>query len=234
LKQSVRIIAFVAAVALVTCAARADGYWPQSTPRVQGPLPWTGPYVGLNLGYAWHHLTGVYDNFNNPTFLSGAEPNGALVGGQLGYNWRMDWFLLGVELDADTGTDSNTVTDTLGGGQITGSLSYLASARARIGVLWGPVLFYGTGGGGAARYTFIEGSGAFNAKQHLEDTAAVYGGGIEWMLAYGVSLRTEYLRYDMSDNVSLSPGLLGVDAGDFIRFRDIDVVRAGVNVRLAP
>jgi hypothetical protein len=46
-------------------------------------------------------------------------------------------------------------------------------------------------------------------------------------VAYGVSLRTEYLRYDMSDNVSLSPGLLGVDAGDFIKFRDIDVVRAG-------
>jgi outer membrane immunogenic protein len=101
-------------------------------------------------------------------------------------------------------------------------------------VLWGPVLFYGTGCVGAARYTFIEGSGAFNAKQHLEDTAAVYGGGLEWMLAYGVSLRTEYLRYDMSDNVSLSLGLAGVDAGDFIKFRDIDVVRAGVNVRLAP
>ena len=87
MKQSVRIIAFVAAVALVTCAARAHGYWPQSTPRVQRPLPWTGPYVGLNLGYAWHHLTGVYDNFNNPTFLSGAERNGALVGGQLAGAW---------------------------------------------------------------------------------------------------------------------------------------------------
>jgi opacity protein-like surface antigen len=135
--------------------------------------------VGLNLGYAWHHLTGVYDNFNNPTFLSGAEPNGVIVGGQLGYNCRMDWFLLGVEFDADTG---NTVADTLTGGQITGSLSYLASARARIGVLWGPVLFYGTGGVGSARYTFNEASGAFNAKQHLEDTAAVYGGGLEWRL----------------------------------------------------
>jgi outer membrane immunogenic protein len=110
------------------------------------------------LGYAWHHVTGVYDNFNNPTFLSGAEPNGAIVGGQLGYNWRMDWFLLGVELDADTGANSNTVVDTLTGGQITGSLSYLASARARIGVLWGPVLFYGTGGVGSARYTFNEAS----------------------------------------------------------------------------
>jgi hypothetical protein len=40
--------------------------------------------VGLNLGYAWHHVIGVYDNFNNPTFLSDTEPNGAIVGGQLG------------------------------------------------------------------------------------------------------------------------------------------------------
>jgi outer membrane immunogenic protein len=198
------------------------------------PLPWTGPYVGLNLGYAWHDVSGVYDNFNNPTDLSGTVPNGAIVGGQIGYNWRMNWFLMGVELDADTGIDSNTAVDGLTGGQITGDASYLASARGRLGVLWGDVLFFGTAGVGAARYTFTEVGGGFTGKQRLQDTAAVYGGGLEWMVAYGVSLRTEYLRYDMSDRASLSPGLIGVDAGDFIRFRDVDIVRAGVNVRLAP
>jgi hypothetical protein len=71
-------------------------------------------------------------------------------------------------------------------------------------------------------------------EQRLKDTAAVYGGGLEWMVAYGVSLRTEYLRYDMSDNANLAPGFPGVNPGDFVRFRDVDVVRAGVNVRLAP
>ena len=149
MKQSVRLLAFVAAVALITSAARADGYWPQSTARAQGPLPWTGPYFGLNLGYAWHDIAGIYDSAGTPTDLSGTEPNGAIVGAQLGYNWRMNWFLLGVELDADAGTNSKSVVDPANSEQITGDLSSLASARARLGVLWYDVLFYGTGGVGA-------------------------------------------------------------------------------------
>ena len=231
MKQSVRLLAFVAAVALITSAARADGYWPQSTARAQGPLPWTGPYFGLNLGYAWHDIAGIYDSAGTPTDLSGTEPNGAIVGAQLGYNWRMNWFLLGVELDADAGTNSKSVVDPANSEQITGDLSSLASARARLGVLWYDVLFYGTGGVGAARYTFSE--SIKGNEQRLKDTGWVYGGGLEWMVAYGVSLRTEYLRYQLGDNASIT-GFPGAGAGDFVRFHDIDVVRAGVSVRLAP
>ncbi len=232
LKKSVCLLASVAAVALITTAARADGYWPQSTPRTQGPLPWTGPYFGLNLGYAWHDLDGRFDSAGTPTSLAGLDPNGAIVGAQLGYNWRMNWFLLGVELDADTGVNSfNSITDASTGQVISGDLSYMTSLRARLGVLWGDVLFYGTGGGGAVRYAFTESLGG--NEFHLKDTGWVYGGGIEWMVAYGVALRTEYLRYQLGDNESLA-GLPAASANDFLNFRNIDIVRAGVSVRLAP
>jgi outer membrane immunogenic protein len=231
LKQSVRLLAFVAAVALITSAAHADGYWPQSSARTQGPLPWTGPYFGLNAGYAWHDITGLYDSAGIPTDLSGIDPNGAIVGAQLGYNWRLNWFLLGIELDADAGTNSGSVTAG-NGAVITGDLSYLASVRGRLGVLLGDVLLYGTGGFGAARYNFTDSNGA-GGELRLHDTGGVYGGGLEWMVAYGVSLRTEYLRYQLSDNNSLF-GLPGADAGDFAKFGNIDLVRAGVSVRLAP
>ncbi len=219
-------MAFVAAVALITCAARADGYWPQPSARTQGPLPWTGPYVGLNAGYAWHNVDGVYNNAD----LSDTEQNSAIVGGQIGYNYRMNWFLMGVELDANAATNSGSTVNAANGAQITGELNYLASARARLGVLWNDVLLYGTVGGGTAHHTFNEAKGAFSGEQHLSDTGLVFGGGLEWMVAYGVSLRTEYLRYDLSDSAALPSGL----PGDFIRFRDMDIVRAGVNLRLAP
>lgn len=235
MKQSVRILAFVAAVALITSAARADGpYWSGPATRAQGPLPWTGPYVGLNAGYAWHDVGGVYDNIVSPTDLSGTRPNGAIVGGQIGYNYRMDWFLMGVELDANAGTNSQSVVNAANGAQIRGDLSYLASARGRLGVLWSDVLLYGTIGVGSARHTFNEVNGTFSGEQHFTDTAAVYGGGLEWMVAYNVSVRAEYLRYDMSGTDALSPSFPGVAPGDFVKFRDIDIVRAGVNVRLAP
>jgi len=42
------------------------------------------PYFGLNLGYAWHDIAGIYDSAGTPTDLSGTEPNGAIVGAQLG------------------------------------------------------------------------------------------------------------------------------------------------------
>jgi len=190
--------------------------------------------VGLNAGYGWHDVSGVYDSAHNPADLSGTEPNGAIVGGQIGYNYRMNWFLMGVELDADAATNSQSVVDAANGAQITGELSTLASARGRLGVLWNDVLLYGTIGVGTARYTFNEVKGAFSGEQHLSDTAAVYGGGLEWMVTYNVSVRTEYLRYDMGDSAALSPTFPGVDPGDFVRFRDLDIVRAGVNVRLAP
>ena len=170
---------------------------------------------GLNLGYAWHDIAGIYDSAGTPTDLSGTEPNGAIVGAQLGYNWRMNWFLLGVELDADAGTNSKSVVDPANSEQITGDLSYLASARARLGVLWYDVLFYGTGGVGAARYTFSE--SIKGNEQRLKDTGWVYGGGLEWMVR---------LRRVVAHRVT--------GAGDFVRFHDIDVVRAGVSVRLAP
>jgi hypothetical protein len=38
----------------------------------------------------------------------------------------------------------------------------------------------------------------------------------------------------MNDAANLAPGVPGVDPGDFVRFHDVDVVRAGVNIRLAP
>lgn len=79
----------------------------------------------------------------------------------------MNWFLLGVELDADTGINSsNSVTDGSTGEVINGDLSYLATLRGRLGVLWGDVLFYGTGGGAAARYTFTDSLGG--SQLHLK------------------------------------------------------------------
>ena len=235
MRQSCRLFLFFAAVALTATAAGADGYpWTPSASRASGPLPWTGPYLGLNLGYGWHDVSGLYDGLGSPTDLSGTEPNGAVVGGQIGYNQRMNWFLMGIELDADTSIESSSVIDQATNANIKGDLGYLASARGRIGVLFNDVLLYGTFGVAAARYTFTEVNGPFIGQIQLKDTGAVYGGGLEWMVAYGVSLRTEYLRYDMGDGTFLPTSFPDIDPGDFVKFRDINVARAGVNIRLAP
>ena len=82
---------------------------------------------------------------------------GAVYGGQAGYNWQFGRAVTGLEIDFSAADikGSNGVTETIpfGGGTFTSSLSlservqYLGTARARLG--WLPtdnVLLYGTAG----------------------------------------------------------------------------------------
>ncbi len=48
--------------------------------------PWNGLYVGLHGGYAWQDVERHFDGTGVATSLSGIDLNGAIVGGQLGYN----------------------------------------------------------------------------------------------------------------------------------------------------
>jgi outer membrane immunogenic protein len=159
-------------------------------PRPPPPAPvysWTGFYVGGNVGYSWGKASG---DLNDPAFafFSGLgslptsfpeslKPQGAIAGGQFGYNYQINpaW-VVGLEADlqgfdeharssqgASTGgvsaggSTSSTVATTF-----EGRISWFATARARAGVLITPTtLLYGTGGlafGGAK----VLGSGAVN------------------------------------------------------------------------
>ncbi len=84
-------------------------------------------------------------------------------------------------------------------------MNYLASIRGRLGWAINDWLLYGTVGWGFSRFEFTENVPAapFSGKLRLEDEGIVYGGGVEWMLAYGVSLRAEYLRYDLGHSTSI-------------------------------
>jgi outer membrane immunogenic protein len=73
----------------------------------------------------------------------------------------------------------------------------------------------------------------FSGKLRLEDEGIVYGGGVEWMLSYGVSLRAEYLRYDLGHSTAVPGNFADVDPGDRIGFDNIDVARAALNIKLS-
>ena len=69
---------------------------------------WTGFYVGGNFGYSWGKANS--DFTNTPigglatTRSSSQNLNGALGGGQVGFNWQTNAFVWGVEADFQ-GTD---------------------------------------------------------------------------------------------------------------------------------
>ncbi len=154
-------------------------------------------------------------------------------GGQIGYNWRLGSdgvgskrFVVGVEADLQalagagvTGALPNGSTSSLApANTITGnvtpsaSLSYLGTARARVGYLLKPALLaYATGGlaYGDARLSTqtslldVNGAGAavgfaFGSTDYSKTLVGwTVGAGAEWMFHPNWSVKAEYLYYDL-------------------------------------
>jgi outer membrane immunogenic protein len=200
--------------------------------------PWNGFYAGLHGGYAWQDADGIFNSGGAQTVLSALDLSGAIIGGQLGYNYQSGQFLLGIEGDASTlANGGNNVTGPGAPGPATfeADMNYLASIRGRLGWAINDWLLYGSVGWGFSRFEFTENmpAAAFSGKLRLEDEGIVYGGGVEWMLAYGVSLRAEYLRYDLGHSTSIPLSFADANAGDRIGFDNIDVARAALNIKLS-
>jgi outer membrane immunogenic protein len=219
----------IVASASALAPARADEY-----------SPFDGLYVGIHGGYAWQDTGGVFDNLGDATNLSGLNLDSPIVGGQIGYNYHINSFLVGIEGDATASTTSSgtLINDaTLATyEQLTAELSYLASIRGRLGVVFGDWLIFATGGIAFGEFKFTENAPAvpFLGSLRFQETGAVYGGGLEWNLIQGVSVRGEYLRYDLGTTKLIPGSFPDADPGDSIKFHDIDVVRAAVNVSLNP
>jgi outer membrane immunogenic protein len=225
LKQSALAFSLLAAAVVTIAPAHADE-----------PKPFQGLYFGLHGGYAWQDVSGVFDNMTTPTSLAPLDNDGAIVGAQLGYNLQYDWFMMGVEADASALVGgSNSVTDDpgLNYAVLSADSSYLASIRGRLGFVVQDVLLYGTAGVAFSRFKFEENApGPVNNALRFTETAGVYGGGVEWKLAYGVSVRGEYLHYDFGRSSSIPMNFFNAAPGDVVRFHDIDVARAGLNISL--
>jgi outer membrane immunogenic protein len=229
LKQSSLVLSLIVASAFALSPASADDY-----------SPFNGVYVGVHGGYSWQDTSGVFDNQGDATNLSGISLDSPLIGGQLGYNYMMNSFVVGIEADASAavGSSDTIVNDpTLAAyEQLTAEIGYLASVRGRLGFVVSDVMFYATGGIGFGEFKFTENAPAvpYLGTMRFKERGAVYGGGIEWNLMQGVSLRGEYLHYDLGGTHLLPTSLPDVDPGDSIKFHDIDVVRAAINVSLNP
>jgi outer membrane immunogenic protein len=119
-----------------------------------------GFYLGVNGGGGWSKpnvsttpIGPIVGVLGNPGSLS-TTINGAVFGGQLGYNWQVGNWVFGAEGDFDTSGINGaqqSVFPGLAGAQdsiqVHESLSWLASARRRLGYVVGRRLIYVTGGG---------------------------------------------------------------------------------------
>jgi outer membrane immunogenic protein len=183
------VLSLLTGVAGVTLAAAAATAADLPAREAPPPAPiiaaapiftWTGFYGGVNAGWGWR------SDDEESVILGGATPgtlifpdngDGGFTGGaQIGYNYQIGSFVIGVETDiqwADTDEAEDVRFVPAGGGGIfvpgefDNNLSdWFGTVRARAGVAFDRVLIYATGG-----------------LAYSDDTTGwVAGGGVEWAL----------------------------------------------------
>lgn len=173
-------------------------------PSTGAEYNWRGYYIGGNAGYGWGHANtattiadGAFLNchFCDNVFGGGPtvdhliaqdagspklKPKGFTGGAQLGYNWQIDRWVYGAEIDFNAFDQRGTVNNSFvlpgntalaGGGGVCGTTGpetcignysttirteWLLTLRPRIGYAWGNTLVFGTGGLALTRLKFSQ------------------------------------------------------------------------------
>ena len=209
---ALRLLAATAiATAAVSAASAADlpmRAAPPAAPFVAAApiFTWTGFYAGVNAGYGWS------DDDNDSIALADDEDDGGFVGGaQVGYNYQIGSFVVGLEGDiqyADFGREGAFDLDNDGEEDgVFESSDWFGTVRARAGVALGQALIYGTGG-----FAFADDSNGWTA-----------GGGLEYAFTNNLSAKIEGLYVSLDGDDS--------DIVGFDNETDFGVVRAGLNFR---
>jgi outer membrane immunogenic protein len=244
-------IAVAAAAATFPAAAADISLEPlyQARPAVL-VFRWTGVYVGAHLGAGG----GRTDENAVPFVFAGAtiaplpasiDRSGWFVGGQIGANYQIDSWVLGLEAQASWAdfSDSAACTATaLPAAAVTGSASCtakidaLGTAAVRLGWAFDRILLYGKGGAAWTNdsYQVLISTPATNVLFSTNQTR--WG----WMAGIGV-------EYAFTDNWSAKIEYNYMDLGNYaVRFNDtsgtvfldsntrerLNVVKVGVNYRI--
>lgn len=205
------LLACVCLPPFAVSASAADIPLKAPAPAYYAPyFSWTGFYAGINGGYGW-----------SDSFADNAK--GGVYGGQVGYNWQIGSFVLGVEGDFQGTTIK--ATETIGAVTAEGKIDAFATVRGRIGYAFNRALIYGTGGWAYTKTKLKLSAGAASIEDSAWGSGYAIGGGLEWAVWDRWSVKGEYLYIDSGDTTLTLAGATAT--GDF----KYNVVRAGINYR---
>jgi outer membrane immunogenic protein len=245
-------------LSLVTFGSALAADLPVKAPYVKAPIPpavynWTGAYVGGNIGWGDSRGGNGESCLNSATGTSagcavvpdsGLRANGALGGGQFGYNWQRGTWVFGLEgdLQASHIRGASLVAGTAGvpsSFAAVQDIDWFGTARGRVGVAYNNVLFYGTGG---VMYADLQttqnlqfNTGVIFPAQSSDVRAGwVAGGGVEWGVLPNLSLKAEGLYYDLGHVTTAATQVPGTSVfTDFKTFGFHGVIgRIGFNYHL--
>ena len=171
---------------------------PVPAPPPPPPFSWTGIYVGGNVGGAapggslTDSLFGIDFNLGTNT--------GFIGGGQLGFNYQIGGFVIGVEGNFDWVVTQNLhsqVSTPVGTIQATSNDTYITTAAARVGAAVDHWFLYAKGGGAwvgnnGFTVTNLTTSASITGLNSRTNSGWLAGFGVEWALTRNWTLKFEY------------------------------------------
>jgi outer membrane immunogenic protein len=207
-----------------------------------GPVAiWTGGYLGGNLGGAWGDnnttdLNGYWHGtFGSAALKTSQQIGGVFGGGQAGYNVQAGNIVYGLEIDfgymglsgskvLTTNTPPETAEAKQGG-------AFFGDVTGRLGFTYGLGLFYAKGG-----FAFFDGTAkvsdvlATASSQSDSFTGWTLGGGLEYLVSPGWSVKAEYQYFDFGTQHSTLDN--GVSIFRFDHELSAQTVKAGLNLHM--
>jgi outer membrane immunogenic protein len=209
--------------------------------RTSAPAPapvfvaasWTGFYIGANIGYAWTDATlGNSSPPGPPARFVNADSDGVSGGLQAGYDWQVGSLVLGVVADVSIADLNGNIVITPPPGPgftATASIDWMASLRARAGLLVSPSLLAYVHGGIA--FAGVDGTwvgGPWNGAGGKTRVGWVAGAGLEYKWTQNFSLFAEYSYTDLGSYNFANTGGPAVVFNNDIK---IQAVKVGFNYK---
>jgi outer membrane immunogenic protein len=253
------VVGSLLALSVVTGASAAD--LPRKTVApvfAQAPaFSWTGFYIGVNAGWgsadfnrsAAANRAFFPANLADGTDIAGTRKinaNGFTGGAQLGYNYQIGSFVLGLEGDFNLFSAKKSVGPELSPGIVSYSsaskVEWLATVRPRLGVAFDRFLVYATGGFAFAsvkvsdQFNYIP-SGApgigLAATSSNTRTGYTIGAGLEYAFTNNLTVKAEYLFVDLGKTSYVHGAVPGFPTStvNMENKTRLNIVRAGVNYK---
>jgi len=187
------VLAAVGAVAAMSGTARAED--------------WSGLYLGGHVGVAnreseWTDVDGDWENPGDVVIEN--DPDATAFGAHVGYNWQFGNWVLGAR-GGFSYADLSETEVIYGDVVVDNSLSFTADARINAGYAFGAFLPYVTFGAAYAELepSWAEGDDTDDSWPDFgNDSATVYGAGVEYAFLSNWSAGFEYLVYDFGSEAS--------------------------------
>jgi outer membrane immunogenic protein len=212
----------------------------KAPPPVVVPFSWTGFYLGANIGGAWGQRD-VTDVTRVLAFTQSS--NGRFIGGgQVGFNYQVNNFVVGVEGDIDglAGNNGGNGTGLIvpGVGTIVASSnnSWISTVAARFGIANDHWLFYGKAGGGWVGTSNLTISnlttGTTIVGNNSRTASGFLGGvGVEYAITNNWTVKAEYDYLGLSRRNFIVPVGSPFFVGDTFTNggRNVQMVKVGFN-----